>query len=250
MSGPAFAYAQARLQNRHGQRLGETVWQHLQTIENCAVFLKQARETALAPWLHNISHDADSHTVERNLLEHFRATVAETAGWLPKEWQTAILWIARLPDLPLLQYLLGGGPVLPWMTRDPVIAPLLLHLAAPTSEPPVAWQPLLRAKERQRPLIEVWLDHWRRLWPTPQPNAERLIRRIRSALDQLRLESDPDQAREIRQQLQQAILLDFRRYPIQPTTALLHLAIIGLDLARLRGVLAKRLLVGCNKEIP
>ncbi|MEA2078575.1 MAG: hypothetical protein U9P00_01725, partial [Pseudomonadota bacterium] len=59
-----FAYAQARLQARHGQRADEKVWRHLHSTGDLSNYLQMARQTVLRPWVIGIDGSQSSHDIE------------------------------------------------------------------------------------------------------------------------------------------------------------------------------------------
>lgn len=235
-----FHYGQARLQARHGQRLDEESWRRLAAIPGFAVFLKQARETPLARWLQSVGADAGHEETDRALRLRFREHVAEVARWLPEAWQPAVRWIATLVDLAALAHVSAGHPPAPWMLRDPRLAPLCQG-GADWGE----YDPLIRRWRRGDPPARAWLDHWQSLWPR-ESRSDRPLLSLLALLHQagsaLAGEQDAAAGRAIHQQLASQLEGRFRHLLFHPGVAFVHLALVALEMARLRGALCRRLL--------
>ena len=93
-----FAYAQTRLQARHGLRPQEAVWRRLASTGDLANYLVAARRTPLLPWIEGIQSAETSHVLESHLRQQFRHYVEDVAHWLPVEWRACIIWVGHLPD--------------------------------------------------------------------------------------------------------------------------------------------------------
>lgn len=226
---PAFAYLQARLQAHHGQRLDESGWRRLEMVTPYGLFLKNARETSLAPWLRAIG-DADPPPVmEHRLREAWQHTVETVARWAPAEWHPAITWTLSLWQLPAWRQ--------HWQA-DPLPPGLLL-----TDLPGIAT--LEQAWRAGRSLREAWLLHWRSLWPQSGRRArsmEPLITTLQTHAGQFAALPDAATARNARQQLQHTLHGLFRRHGGEPVALFIHLALLALDFERLRGNLVLRAL--------
>jgi hypothetical protein len=241
-----FAYAQARLQARHGMRPGEALWLHLAGAGSLAAYLQSARDTPLLPWVEDIEGARSSHAIELALRRRFRGYVDEVAGWLPERSRAVVHWIRRMPDLPALQYLLSGEPVQAWMLEDAGLRPFATQQPAARREAlehsEGAW--LARAWQHGEPLYLAWLEYWRQLWPAP--------RRFRAGLDYLarlllgylaQAGGEPAATGETpRRMLASGLGYAFRRYSFEPAAACAHLGLVALDLERLRGELLQRVL--------
>lgn len=247
MSEPArFAYAQARLQARHGARPDEAVWLRLQGVGDLASYLQLAQHSPLRPWVLGMQARQSSHEIELSLRRQFRDYVAEVARWLPARWGVALRWLRCLPDLPALQHLLGEEPVPAWMQDDPALQPLASETRSARIE---AMQNsdcrcLLKASWQDRPLYEAWFECWQRKWP----HAPRLTPGLHTLgqilLTHLRAQQSGSgtSTRRQRETLMPVLQGAFRRYAFQPAAAGAHLALIALDLEKLRGDLVRRVL--------
>ncbi|MEO5378032.1 MAG: V-type ATPase subunit [Magnetococcus sp. DMHC-6] len=256
-----FQYAQPRLHARHGSRLDDGTWQQLLAIDSYALFLKHARQTALAPWLQNIGSQSDIYTIERVLREQFRHYTMEVASWLPVAWRPATQWIGHLPDLPFVTYLaenptVDGHLLLPWMREDRLLS-ILTQAEMPEGERGAKMGQtgllltLLFSVRAGKKVGSAWLSHWRSLWPESGPWSKPLegliaqVERHVSVFGTLEKTSTAQAARvELRRQLQ----LGFRRHTFQPAGVFIHLGLVALELEMLRGGLAKRRLFNFGDE--
>lgn len=232
-------YAQTRMQSRYGARPDEALWRRLAGHQSLDGFLGAARASPLGGYLAGIGDRAGAHEIELALRQQWRATVAEVARWMPREWQPAVRWSAGLIDLPALAWLAAGGPPQRWMEKDTVLA---AHLAAAgeatavTAVTPVAAiAPIERA---------AWLAAWRRTWPTAAAEdaaaLERLAAAVESHLADFSLH--PAAAPDARRALADTAARGFRRWSWRPAVAFAYLLLIALDLERLRAELVVRAL--------
>ena len=76
------AFAQARLQARHGAMPDEHAWHALEASRTAAHYLALARSGPLARWVEGMGDDADVHRIERELRRRWRRYVDEVARWL------------------------------------------------------------------------------------------------------------------------------------------------------------------------
>ena len=103
------AYAQARIQARYAQLPDASVWHGLESAAHYPAYLEAARALPLRPLVATLNRSSDVHEVERVLRQHLRAAVIEVAGWMPADWRPMVYWVLRLPELPMLRFLLSGG---------------------------------------------------------------------------------------------------------------------------------------------
>lgn len=243
-----FAYAQARLQARHGARPTPATWRRLESIRDLAHLLQVAQRSELRPWVVQLTAHTSPHDLECELREQLRRHILEVADWHPQNWRPAFHWTARLIDLPALQHLLSGQPVWPWLEADPAIRPFTLasregRLDARLQASDCAV--LLIGRQQGESLLETWLGHWRGLWPK-MPSSHRqsldaLVRLLGGHLAALTSTASEQQSSEpARGALEERLSRRFRRHIQQPATGFLHLSLVALDLERLRGVLLTR----------
>lgn len=222
-SGAKRAYAQARMQARHGARLDPEAWRRLEATRSAARLIELARTTALAPWAARVSAEMDPHALERGLRAGWRATAEETARWAPAPWRAGVLLFCEIPELPLREARQGAAPA--WIAADP-------RLAAATK----------RAGPR-------WRARWRAAWLGEGGAAaiERLGARFFGHLDQLEPRAP---ARAPRAELEAESLRVFRRCAGAKAAALAYLCLALLDFERFRGLLLERAVFGTDREIP
>lgn len=243
-----FAYVQVRLQARYGQLPDDTVWRRLDGITALSHFLQTARTTGLRPWLLTIAAHGDSHTMERSLRQQLLLHIDEVTRWLPTPWRPAAAWCRLLPDLPALHHLLGGGAAPAWLLDDERLKPYAhdlpaLRLQALHDSP---YAPLLKTGNGTVDLAHTWADHWRTLWPKETDgNDHAALAGLATLLDAhyTALHSDLSQdSQRSRDHLDQRLRSGFRRHPRQAAAAFYYLALTGLTLERLRGLLTRLIL--------
>lgn len=236
-------YAQARLQSRHGERAGDATWHRLEAIREFGALLDAASATSLQRWLVGITRHSSAHHIEALLRQHWRGSVAEVAGWMPASWQPALAWCAVLPDLPVLQHLVGGGAPLPWM-RDEADWRALGE-APPAARAATLAQGRLRALVAAPPqaLMPAWWAEWRHRLPEPLGGADDPLRQVVTTLQAhgaAFAAAPPGPGATLRQALQARLALLWRRAALTPAAAFIHLALCALDVERLRGELLTR----------
>jgi hypothetical protein len=254
--------AQARLQSRHGARADEVAWQRLEVAREFAALLDAARHSPLHPWLVGITPHSNAHQIEGVLRLHWRATVAETAGWMPTAWQPPLSWCAVLPDLPALQHLLRGGAPEGWMNEDPGLRAICA--AAPGARAAVlaegacaGWAGISGVggigviggsdtpHASPRSLMPLWRAEWQRRLPRPLRGAGDPLAQLVTTLQShaAAFQAAPaSQSRLLRAALRARLSLLLRRAALEPAAAFIHLALCALDLERLRGELLLRVL--------
>ncbi|MEN8800394.1 MAG: hypothetical protein ABF297_00235 [Thiogranum sp.] len=238
-----FAYAQARLQSRHGQRADEQVWRRLHSTGDLADYLQMARQTVLRPWVIGIDSSRSSHDIEFTLRRQFYRYVDDVSHWLPADWRAAFQALHLLPLLPTLQHLLSGAGVSAWMLDDPELQDFASENARLRMEAMQAseYGYLLPAWERGEALYDTWYDHWQRLWPGPVRLNAAMKQLGRLMLQQVRSQgSGTGSTRQRRDELAIRLTGIFRKFSFQPVAAFAHLALVALDLEQLRGDLLSR----------
>ena len=246
MNQARFAYAQARLQARHGLRPQEAVWRRLASSGDLANYLVAARRTPLGPWVEGIQSADTSHVLEAHLRQQFRRYVESVAHWLPVEWRACINWVRHLPDLPALLFLLQAEQAPGWMRNDADLGEFTIDRKSAVSDTLFGSDRAYLGKARQEgiPLYDAWYEQWQRLWPAKSKLQSGLIhlgRLVRQHLHDEQTVALP--ATGHRQEILAAELnAAFRRYSFKPAAACAHLGLVALDLQRLRGELAHRAL--------
>ncbi len=241
-----FAYAQARLQARHGMRPDARTWRRLAGIGDLLHFLQTARTTPLRPWVLHFTAETNIHDIELSLREQFRHYIEEVANWQPALWRDAVLWVKRLADLPALQHLLLGQPVRRWIMQDPAVQPFAIESRPARLEAlrNSDCQPLLQAWQEGVSLSESWLQHWRALWPkagtTLTTPLEHVAKRVQICLVDLSKQPAGSTSQKALAALAHQLTRDFRRHTHQPAATFVHLGLVALDLQQLRGALVRR----------
>ncbi|MGA7800285.1 MAG: hypothetical protein WCC36_05700 [Gammaproteobacteria bacterium] len=242
-----FAYAQARLQARHGRRPSEADWRRLATIRDPSHYLQTARTTELRPWVLGLGHQVPVHEMAAQLRRHFHDYVLQTARWQPAPWRPAVAWAAELPMLPLLRELLTAEQLPVWIRADPRLQDIV-HDSRTARREALArsrWFPMIGAWSRGQTLRAGWVTHWRTLWPagagTHGHVLNLLLQRVQTHIDVMAV-APGDSGRAARESLGTVLLRFFRRYRQQPAATFAHLGLVALDLERLRGEIAERVL--------
>jgi hypothetical protein len=243
----AFEYTQTRLQSRYGTRPDEHLWQHLESNNDLHNFLQAARYSVLRPWVLGLHVNDSRHDIDYTLRREFRDYITEVAGWMPAEWRAAVIWVQRLPDIPALEYLLSGGTALQWMLNDPKLKSLTninynLRIDAFNSSD---CRPLMQSWQAGQSLLPAWISHWQHLWPAASHQQRTALRKLATIflhhLQSLN-EVENNSATAARKILADKLIWEFRRNLQQAAAAFAHLALVALDLERLRGNLVSRAL--------
>lgn len=238
-----WSYVQARLYARHGDRLDEVDWRLLDAAKSPDHFLERARATSLRRFTDRLDAQMSSHTIERILRAEWREYVDEVANWVIASWRPAVRWVARLPDLPVLDGLLRGAAP-DWLRHDPIFAPFvdrgLQGLATVFEDSSFA--PLSPATDRT--LGEQWLVHWRALWPRGCANDRQWLDTLADAVadhtQYLARAGAGDSSSHKRHDLARLAVRLFRRRSGTPVALFSHLVLVALDIERLRGGLVRR----------
>jgi len=253
MSGdPRWSYVQARLQARHGDRLQEPDWRAIEAARSIDQFIERARGSSLRRFTERVNARMSSHAVERMLRHAWRLYVAELADWAPQAWRQAVLWTSLVPDLPLIDGLLGGEAP-GWIEQDPAFAELATtdrdaRSIAPANSSLAA---LVASGAPQETLVARWSVHWRSLWPRRPPAGPALLEiaaAIKAHTARLDRAGLHETSAPYRGELAIALTRLFRRHSGTPAALFCHLALVALDLERLRGDLIRRRLFEPNAK--
>jgi len=251
------AYAQARLQARHGRRPTDDRWRLLEATPDLAGYLQAARATSLRPWVVHLAGEAGAHQIERSLRRDWQAYVAEIAAWIPSPWRPAARWLATLPYLPFFVHLTRGEPVPRWMLEDPVLS-TVAQTDAERRDEALAATALGRiagpVKEGVPP-VDAWLDAWVTDWPAGDVAGGLALERVRRAFHghvstilAAPLQYPPGPA--LRRRIAERFNMAFRRESGRITAVFAHLGLMALDVERLRGGLVLRALFPVPAERP
>ncbi|MEE4637125.1 MAG: hypothetical protein V2J42_00080 [Wenzhouxiangella sp.] len=247
-------YLQARLQARHGERPGEEDWRLIEASVDLLHYLDAIRASALKHWVRGISPDSSAAEIEMLLRANWRDAVEQVASWAPDDWREMLLWCRWLPDLSSLAHLLNGGPLRPWMGRDPVVRAfafdtpgVCLEALADTELAPM--HPLLKGGESVRSAWQSVLrylapDHVSALANEALGQLDRLLVQHRAAMIEAPNQSD---GQALRKELASALQRVFRRASGTGAMALAFFGLEALEVERLRaGLVTRRLL----KRVP
>jgi hypothetical protein len=248
-------YVQARIQARYGRRPSEALWRQLAAAKDLRGYLENARGTVLAPWVLNLSGASDVHDIEHSMRGHFAAAVTEVASWMPDSWRPAVLWVRWLVYLPALRYLLYGSPVLAWMREGHGLRPYA-HEDPETRQQAMlrdGLAPLVEAYKRGHGLDKAWLETWRKRWPHSATGVASSLNCLAALVERHvqqfgsleKLDGWPAR-RDLLQHLERL----FRRSTLSPTAVFAFLALLSLDLERLRADLVFRTLFPADKAGP
>jgi hypothetical protein len=249
MSGPepGFAYAQARLQARYGSRPSAADWSHVAATADLGALLQVLRNSRLARWTARMGQRPGRHEVERRLREEWLRAVDEVAEWHPEPWRPAIRWLRWIVYLPSLQMLARGGRAPAWARGDAVLGPVVAGGPAEraASLRRTALAPLAGPATTGSGMGAHWATHWRRLWPARSASRtllEALLREVGHLGDDLAMADSAGRADDALATFERHMVLAFRRNPITPAASVAWLALLALDVRRLRGGLATRAL--------
>jgi len=249
MSVVEFAYAQARIQARHGERLQDADWKALESAQSSSRYLEFARSTALKRFLAQIGPDFPAHAVERVLRREAALYVGEVAAWAPRRWRPAIAWIAALPLLPLTDGREGAASSLGRAGNDAALEALS---AAGADARDAVVRGLARILEDGAGAPEVgrrWLRRWRALWPKGEAGAD-LARLVSETRRVLALAGGRQEARgpAFRADLGRTLTRFFRSHGMSAVALICHVGLVLIDVERLRGGLVRRSLFGAEEE--
>lgn len=239
-----FALAQARLAARYAALPDDSEWQRLAAARTFAAYVEDARGGRLHPWLKGISALSDAHQIERALRASFFDQVEETASWLPVAWRPATQWLAWLPYLPLFAARAGGASWPAWVAGDYRLGPLLDETGDLRPSARAVLAPLVTAGDPAA-VPGAWANEWQRRWPglhaDLRGHLEELSARVASHLARFQT-LPPERTWQARGELRERLRLTFHQRLLEPAAAFLYLALVLLDLERLRAGLLGRLL--------
>lgn len=262
IAGLPIEYAHARASAWLAQRPDDRLWTQLHSARTVGAALEAVRGSAAAAYVSGITWPAPLADLELAFRQQWRTRVDEVARWAPDAWRAALRWTAYLVDLPALAHLLGEEPVPPWIGADPVLAPYALEqrgdrlarlaqgpfaplaLAVETAAPtPRRADTAARPHVRLHAALRAWDSEWRARWPECDGEArlglERLVARVATHLARFGALAVED-APVARQKLAADVAALMRRSAAQPAALFAYLALVALDLERLRGEIVVR----------
>jgi hypothetical protein len=233
------------LQARHGEALTADDWRSLDAVRSFDHYLDRTRATPLRRFVERLNAAMTSHAIERSLRVAWREYVAEVASWLDRDWQTAMQWAAYVPDLPVVAALLRDD-VPAWLKDDARLAGFAEAEAAQRFIilEKSSFAPLLTTPGHAADIASRWMAHWQTLWPalgqTDTRALHELARIVANRHAQLTASQPPDTSAPHRLALVRDLTRLFRRHGASPVAVFSHLALVALDLERLRGGLIRR----------
>jgi hypothetical protein len=247
MTDPRHAYAGARLHARLARRPGAAQWGALDASRTADHYLDVLRA---GRWLRvpegALAADVDAR--ERWLRDAWRKSCAEVATWYGTAHAPAFEWLAVLADLDALERLRAGAALPAWIEDDPWLG-TLAH-GAPNARAArlagTAAAPFRGAWTGRRPLLAAWHERWRALWPDAEPRTRRALRELEATV----VAAAALGARARRDAVEAAAHRAFRRGAGTPAAGVAWLAIVALQLERVRGGLAARALAPARAAGP
>jgi hypothetical protein len=247
---PRLAYAQARILARLSRLPAEADWQRLAGSRTLSAYLEEARTTGLSDWVRAFSGLSQSHELERGCRALARESIRVTADWAPAVWRPAIEWLAWLPSLPLLELLAHGDAMPGWVAMDDQLRGMLDADGAidPTALAAAGLADLV-ADGDPSAVGTRWHAIWRARWPrcrrSVRDDLEALAMLLQRHLDAFRAGS-PAEAWGLREVLRNRLGSHLHQHLMQPVVLFGYLAILFLDLERLRSALVSRAVFGAE----
>lgn len=218
-------YAQVRIQSRYAARAHAAAWREMEHARELSALIELARGAGFDRVVAQLPLPLGLHELDLALRKQWRERVDEVAGWMPVEWQAALRWCSLIVDLPFIRYLADGGIPYEWMQRDPCFA---------------YWS----TQPGPEAVASGWYRQWRRRMPRLSEDEAAhflvFIRTVESHLGAFSMAA-VDAGWRQRQMLEQKLNTLFRRSTLEPLAAFAFLALLWLDLERLRGEIATRI---------
>jgi hypothetical protein len=237
-------YALARVHARHGQRLEEADWRRLEANRDLALYLAALRSTALVDWVSSLDTEHDCHTFERMLRVQWQRYVDAVAAWHPLAYQAWLAWLAWLPGLSLLARLARPDPAPAWMLADPVYGPLAPGTPAERAVAlaDTALAPMESVLAGRTSAAAAWSTHWQVLRPRFDTRAQRCLELFVEVVrrHEENLARAVDSAGPLRSDLAHQFQRLLRVAAGTVIVTLCHIALVALEIERLRGGLARR----------
>lgn len=239
-----FSYAQARVQARLATLPSEPEWERLSGARGLGSYLEEARIGPLGPWLKAFSALSGPHDLERGIRTLAWEQAREAAAWMPRGWRPAVEWVAWLPYLAAFEELARNRRLPPWARQDPRLRGLLEDAEpAPLPDPDRAGLRTLISAGDPSQVAFRWIQEWQGRWPRARRATTRPLevfgRELRGHVAAFR-QAGPDAAWGLRRQLRDRLRLRLHQRLLQPLTVFLYLALVLLELERLRGELVGR----------
>ena len=237
---PQWSYVQARLQARHGERLQDADWRALEAARSLDQFIERSRATSLRRFSERLNAGMSSHAIERVLRAAWRDYVAEVAGWVPPEWRPAVLWAAHLPICRRSMPCSGASGRNGRSRMRPL--PLCRWKVSGIARDKSPLAPLLPAPGREARWLAAGSRIGARCGRAATAAGARSIlpKRSRAHVERLGRAGRQETSAPYRRDLARKVTRLFRRHGGTPAAVFCHLALVALDLERLRGGLMRR----------
>jgi hypothetical protein len=247
-------FALSRVHARLSRRPAPADWLGIERSRDTGPVLELVRGTTLAPLAGPLAGTPDLHALDRVSRQAWRDLLADTARWMPAQWESAIAWCDVLPLVPALAHIAGGGDLPAWLAQETELAPVAK--AAPEDRREAlaagALAPFARAWPDRSRLAGAWHDEWLRRVPQGEfddtPLAE-LARLVAGHFARLADPAAPDSTRR-EEAFEEALGRRLRRHPLEPAAVFAWLALGALDIGRLRGEMARRIALPLARPVP
>lgn len=241
------AYAQARVQARHGRGPDAAFWRSVDATRDFEHVIELVRASPYRAAALSLSARTGVHELERQLREEWCRACEEVARWYPPGWRPAFLWMRWLAWLPALTWLAAGKAPLPWMQDDPRLVPLVGERGAAAAIADTVFAPLATGFEPSGSVRTAWRHHWRALWQPLPPRHARGLERL-DAVFAFRLlpprDRPPADFETVIEDTGAAVERLFRRHAGTPVAGLAWLALGALDRLHLRAALSAASVLG------
>jgi hypothetical protein len=241
----SFAHAQARVQARYGRLPAEADWRRISGIRGLGAWLEDARNGPHREWVKAFSAASTAADIEAGVRELLLVEIDAVADFVPESWRDAVRWTQWLALAGVVEYLHRGGALPAWARQ---VAPLgaLLDDDGALVEARAAQAGLTPLLDPAAgPVPTLWADAWRQRWPHPgaaaRADLDGLAVLIGEHLAAFRAGS-PQRAWTRRQALRERLRFDFHGLGLSPAAPFAYLALVALDLERLRRALLDRAL--------
>lgn len=244
-SDRGFAHAQARVQARYGRLPAEGDWRRISGIRGLGAWLEDARNGPHRDWVRAFSAASTAADIETGVRELLLAEIDAVAGFAPEAWRDAVHWTQWLALAGVIEHLRRGGELPAWARQVGPLAGLLDDDGALTQArvEGAGLTPLLAPDAG--PLLTLWTHAWRQRWPHPgaaaRADLDGLAALCGEQLAAFRA-STPQRAWTRRQALRERLRFRFHGLGLSPAAPFAYLALVALDLERLRRALLDRAL--------
>lgn len=276
ISGLPLEYASARVWTRLSERPDEKLWQQARAAKSLPSLAEAVRASRTASMVSGIPRAVDADAIELAFRQQLRTRIDELARWSPEPWQGAVSYTRHLVDLPALLRLMSDEPPPRWMAADPELARYvhpraterrgelragpLAEIAADIDGGGPRNSPSAAAATRARPAaatihlaLAAWERAWRARWPRVRADGtsslEELVGLLRRHL--LRFGSLPqEETAAARHALADRLAAFLRRAADQPAALFAYVALLALDLERLRAQFVRHARLGSMQAVP